>query len=149
VLYFPQPRMPGELTSCLDLAALSAAPFWARHQTRIVLQSWQVLAEDIDTAVLLVSELITNAVKFTGTDPARVGHADLHSAAPISLILRYMTGQLIIEVADAKPAPPMLSCPDNDAESGRGLMLVQALSKEWGHHLPLSGGKVVYCILAA
>jgi len=139
--------MPGELASCLDLVTLPTAPFWARHQTRIALQSWQVMADSIDTAELLVSELITNAVKFASSDQPE--YTGLDSTVPISLVLRYMTGQLIIEVADPDPNPPVLSDPGSDAESGRGLMLIQALSKEWGHHLPPSGGKVVYCVLAA
>ena len=43
--------------------------------------------------------------------------------------------------------PPVLSGPDDDAESSRGLILVNALSKEWSYFLPPGGGKVVYCTL--
>ena len=38
---------------------------------------------------------------------------------------------------------------DGEAEGGRGLMLVQALSKEWDYYLPRTGGKVVYCVLVS
>lgn len=144
-----QPRVPGEAVSCLDLVTLPSAPFWARRQTRAVLRSWRIWPEIIDTAELLVSELVTNSVKFTGPKPARPGLAELEGVKCISLILRYLAGQLIIEVSDPDPRPPVIAEADDDAEGGRGLMLVQALSKEWDYYLPPSGGKVVYCVLAA
>lgn len=147
--YFPQPRSPGEVAAYLELATLPSAPFWARHQTRVALQSWRMSADSIDTAELLVSELVTNAVKFAEPTAVQPGLARSDEIEIVSLILRYMNGRLIIEVSDSDPRPPMLSEPGDDAECGRGLMLVQALSKEWGHYLPPSGGKVVYCVLAA
>src|SRR6266568_3096999 len=143
----PQPRKPDEAVSYLELVTLPSAPFWARRQTRAALRSWRIWAETVETAELLVSELVTNAVKFTGSEPAQPGHAELEGAERISLILRYLTGQLIIEVSDPDPNPPVLAEAGDDAEGGRGLMLVQALSKEWNYYLPPSGGKVVYCVL--
>jgi hypothetical protein len=56
---------------------------------------------------------------------------------------------LIIEVSDPDPSPPIMAEVDSEAEGGRGLMLVQALSKEWDYYLPRTGGKVVYCVLAS
>jgi hypothetical protein len=38
--------------------------------------------------------------------------------------------------------------PDLESVSGRGLQLVQALSKEWGYQHLESGGKLVFCVLA-
>ncbi|HUZ22638.1 MAG TPA: ATP-binding protein [Streptosporangiaceae bacterium] len=143
----PQPSVPGEVVSSLELVTLPSAPFWARRQTRAALQSWRLWTETIETAELLVSELVTNAVKFTGAEPARPGYADLQGVERISLILRYLAGRLIIEVSDPDPTPPVFAEADDDAEGGRGLMLVQALSKEWNYYLPPSGGKVVYCVL--
>jgi hypothetical protein len=35
-----------------------------------------------------------------------------------------------------------------DSESGHGLVLVRALSKEWNYYVPPSGGKAVYCVIA-
>ena len=67
----------------------------------------------------------------------------------ISLVLRYVADRLIIEVSDPDSRPPVFAEADDDAEGGRGLMLVQALSKEWSFYLPPAGGKVVYCVLAA
>ena len=143
-----EPRVPGEAVSYLELVTLPSAPFWARRHARASLRSWRLWPETIETAELLVSELVTNAVKFTGSEPAQPGHAELESVQRISLILRYLAGQLIIEVSDPDPRPPVVADAGDDAESGRGLMLVQALSKEWSYYLPPSGGKVVYAVLA-
>jgi anti-sigma regulatory factor (Ser/Thr protein kinase) len=139
--------MPGEAVSYLELVTLPSAPFWARRQTRAALRSWRIWPETIETAELLVSELITNAVKFAAPGQAQRADASYESVECISLTLRYMTGRLIIEVSDPNPGPPVTAEAGDEAESGRGLMLVQALSKEWNYYLPPSGGKVVYCVL--
>lgn len=143
------PAVPGEAVSYLELAALPSTPSWARRQTRAALRSWHIWPETIDTAELLVSELVTNAVKFTSHKSARISYQQLAEMKLISLTLRYLAGQLIIEVSDPDPRPPILAEPDSEAESGRGLMLVQMLSKEWDYYCPPSGGKVVYCVLAS
>jgi hypothetical protein len=62
--------------------------------------------------------------------------------------LRYQPGRIVIEVSDPDPRPPFLSQPGTEAESGRGLVLVEALSKEWSYFYPPVGGKTVYCILS-
>ena len=100
-----------------------------------------------ETAVLLVSELVTNAVRFAG-DPKRAPrYSKRADASVISLSLRYFRGSLLIEVFDTDDNPPVLSGRDDYAESGRGLLLVNALSKEWSYFFPPGGGKVVYCVL--
>ena len=147
-----QPTRPGQPrpldAGMLALAASPASPFRARRYTRFFLDSCRgVSAATGETAELLVSELVTNAVRFAG-DPARTlrypGHAN---ASPISLSLRHFPGCLLIEVHDADGNPPVLSGHDDLAENGRGLVLVGALSKEWSYFFPLDGGKVVYCFL--
>lgn len=143
----PLPRVPGEVVSYLELVTLPSAPFWARRQARTALRSWRVWPETIEIAELLISELVTNAVKFAGAPLERPEYSDLEGVERISVILRYLTGQLIIEISDPDPRPPVFTEAADDAESGRGLMLVQALSKEWDYYLPPSGGKVVYCVL--
>jgi len=139
-----QLQASGEAISYLELATMPSAPFWARRQTRAALRSWQFWPETIDTAELLVSELVTNAVRYAS--PETPHHAG--KIAQISLTLRHIGDRLIIEVSDPDPRPPMLAEPELEAEGGRGLMLVRALSKEWNYYLPPSGGKVVYCVLA-
>jgi anti-sigma regulatory factor (Ser/Thr protein kinase) len=100
-----------------------------------------------DAAELLVSELVTNAVRFSG-DPARpLRYSERASAGLISLSLRHFLERLLIEVFDTDANPPVLSDADLYAENGRGLMLVEALAREWAYFFPPGGGKVVYCIL--
>jgi anti-sigma regulatory factor (Ser/Thr protein kinase) len=113
-----------------------------------VLRAWRIWTETIETAELLVSELVTNAVKFAGSVPESSG-AGYRNARRITLVLRHQAGQLIIEVSDPDPTPPVMAEGGSEAEGGRGLMLVQALSKEWNFYLPSTGGKVVYCVLAS
>ncbi len=146
---YPQPAAPGEVVSSLQLAALPSAAFWARRHTEAALRAWRLEPEDIETAQLLVSELVTNSVKFTGPSSAEAAYCELVNVKAISLILRYCTGRLIIEVCDPDPTPPVLTEVGHDAESGRGLMLVQALSKEWNYYLPSTGGKTVYCVISS
>jgi anti-sigma regulatory factor (Ser/Thr protein kinase) len=104
--------------------------------------------ETIETAELLVSELVTNAVKFAGPLPAGVRHTDLARVGIIDIMLRYLPDQLVIEVSDSDSRPPRAANPAPDSEGGRGLILVEALSKEWSYYFPPSGGKTVYCIMA-
>jgi hypothetical protein len=67
----------------------------------------------------------------------------------ISLTLRHLPGRIVVEVSDNNPSPPVVADAGTDAEDGRGLMLVQALSKEWGHFFPPAGGKTVYCVIGS
>jgi hypothetical protein len=53
----------------------------------------------------------------------------------------------MIEVSDNAPGLPARSDATNDAERGRGLHMVDAMSDEWGCQPKLSGGKVIYAIL--
>jgi anti-sigma regulatory factor (Ser/Thr protein kinase) len=145
----PEPQAPGEVISYLELAALPTSPFWARCHTKATLHAWRQWQETIETAALLVSELVTNAAKVSGPPRETMKYSDLVNVERISLTLRYLLGRITIEVSDDDPSPPLLVDADTDAEDGRGLMLVQALSKEWGHFPSLAGGKTVYCVITA
>jgi anti-sigma regulatory factor (Ser/Thr protein kinase) len=136
------PAAPGEASAHVDLAALPVTPSWARQFARAVLGAWQLGPDLIDTATLLISELVSNAAAATA---APVTAAT--SATPVHLALRHQPGALVIEVADPDATPPVLTEADLDAEAGRGLMLVQALSKEWSYfRTPV--GKTVYCVIS-
>jgi anti-sigma regulatory factor (Ser/Thr protein kinase) len=140
----PRPLNAGSLA----LATLPSSPFWARRYTRHFLRSFCGISGDTaETAELLVSELVTNAVRFS-VDPAReLTYSERVSARLISLSLRHFPVGLLIEVFDTDVNPPVLINADAEAENGRGLMLVGALCKEWSYFLPPGGGKVVYCFL--
>ena len=132
----------------LALVTLPTSPFWARRYTRTFLDSCRGIGKGTaETAELLVSELVTNAVRFAGDPAHTLRYSERASAGLISLTLRHFREGLLIEVYDTDDNPPVLSGPDDDTESGRGLILVSALSKEWSYFFPPGGGKVVYCIL--
>ena len=100
-----------------------------------------------ETAELLVSELVTNAVWFAGNPARALRYSERANASLISLSIRHFREGLLIEVYDTDNNPPVRFRAEECAESGRGLMLVEALSKEWSYFFPPGGGKVVYCIL--
>ena len=99
------------------------------------------------TAELLVSELVTNAVRFASHPAPAQQHSDRVNAGMIWLSVRHFDEGLLIEVFDTDGNPPVLTYAAEDAENGRGLLLVDALSKEWSYFFPPSGGKVVYCFI--
>jgi anti-sigma regulatory factor (Ser/Thr protein kinase) len=140
----PRPVKSGTLA----LVTLPTSPFWARRYTRSFLDSCRGMSEGTaEVAVLIVSELVTNAVRFSG-DPARTLRYSEHAdAGLIALSLRYFPDGLLIEVFDTDTNAPVLCDADADAENGRGLMLVGGLAKEWSYFFPPGGGKVVYCFL--
>ncbi len=120
----------------LDLPALPESAGVARRFTRSALASWRLstLADDLD---LVVSELITNALLHA--------RADLRNSpcASIRLDLERTADALVCRVADGSCLPPAPEQAADTAESGRGLLLVDALSAAWGWSHE-SGGKVVW-----
>jgi anti-sigma regulatory factor (Ser/Thr protein kinase) len=92
----------------------------------------------VDTAVLLATELLSNALK----------HAR-HGSEPLSVRLEvHCTGHhLSIAVSDPDPELPVARDADDDAEDGRGLALLQALATRWGA-LPITAGKTVWCLIS-
>lgn len=104
----------------VTLPAVRPAAALAREATRAAVAAWR-LGHLADEAVLLVSELVTNAVEHAGPGvPATV------------LRLEYGDGWLRIEVHDSSPHAPRPRTPDWLDESGFGLMLVDALAAKWG-----------------
>jgi hypothetical protein len=147
-----QPTRPGQPrpldAGTLALVTLPTSPFWARRYTRFFLGSCRGIKEEtVETAELLVSELVTNAVRFAGDLAGPLRYPGCADASLIALSLRHFPRCLLIEVCDAHSNPPVLSRADDRAENGRGLMLVDALSTGWSYFFPPDGGKVVYCFL--
>jgi len=145
----PRPGQPRPLDSgSLALVALPTSPFWARRYTRSFLDSCKGMsAEMAQTAELIVSELVTNAVRFTGNPARTMRYSERANASLISLSIRHFREGLLIEVFDTDSNPPIRLRAEEYAESGRGLMLVETLSKEWSYFFPPGGGKVVYCFM--
>ena len=117
----------------LDLVPESAGR--ARRSARTMLTDWRLghLVEDVD---LVVSELVTNALLHSGDGPSG-------AASPIRLELDLSDGRLTCRVVDASPLPPLPEEAADTAESGRGLVLVEALATEWDWE-ELPDGKAVW-----
>jgi anti-sigma regulatory factor (Ser/Thr protein kinase) len=128
------PTRPTELqVSRVRLPAGPIASPEARSQVLAVIRDWDVPV-DPNVAVLLTSELVTNAIR--------------HEAGEtITLAITCSWGQLRVDVHDTSRSWPALVDAAADAETGRGLMLVTTLSADWGvYRTP--AGKAVYFTLA-
>ena len=115
----PSPRYP--LTSHLELGARPTAVPCARMITKQVVREWR-RPDLAETAELLVSELVTNAIRASCGLPEPA----------IRLWLTSDRSNLVIRVWDGSGELPVCRDADPDSERGRGLLLVQALSKDWG-----------------
>jgi anti-sigma regulatory factor (Ser/Thr protein kinase) len=123
------------LRSHLELGTLPGAVPCARLHTRHVLWEWG-LAELSEPAELLVSELVTNAMRASQLteDPS-----------PIRLWLRSDKNLVLILVWDGNPRPPVRIDVTEDSESGRGLLLVEVMSDSWNWYQPEGmNGKIVW-----
>jgi anti-sigma regulatory factor (Ser/Thr protein kinase) len=128
------------LRSCMELGALSSAVPCARLHARHLLWEWgqKSLTED---AELVVSELATNAVAATQA---------IESVHPVRLWLFSDGSRTLIMIGDASPHPPRRIDPAaTDTDFGRGLLLVEALSSNWGWYTTRKAGttKVVWAEL--
>lgn len=128
--------------SALDLRPLPGAVPSARLHTRLVLleHGHGAIA---GTAELIVSELVTNAISVAGGLLTEAG-------APQPVQLRLLGGDRVvkIEVWDACDAlPPDGRDAGTEAESGRGLFLVDMLSDRWGAYPTAGGGKIVWSLV--
>jgi anti-sigma regulatory factor (Ser/Thr protein kinase) len=131
------PGGDGPHACLLTFASLPSTPRWARALARDTLRGW-ALDSVTDTVELLLSELVTNAVKAGAPD------------AVVRVAIRATTDRIRIEVADGCAGSPHVDDPDPDTEGGRGLLLVSTISAEWGTYpAPLrpgkADGKVVWC----
>jgi anti-sigma regulatory factor (Ser/Thr protein kinase) len=104
-----------------------------RRLVRETLRSWE-LGALTETVELLVSELVTNAIQ--------------HAGGEIRLRLQRDPdgGPLLCEVCDHTRTPPELQAPASTAERGRGILLVNELSRRWGYRRTASG-KIVWFTL--
>lgn len=125
----------------------SAAPHARRHVLR-VLRAWE-LETLSGTAELLISELVTNAIKASGNGRSPAP-GQPHARPPAIAVSLARTGAgVVMEVWDPSPTPPVATRPDPMDEGGRGLVLVDALSRSWGYYRTGAGGKVVWCEIGA
>jgi anti-sigma regulatory factor (Ser/Thr protein kinase) len=136
---------PWPIHSQLPFAALPSAVSCARLHVRSVCLEWG-LRRIADTAELLASELMTNAVQESGRLKTR---SDLAIVPVVNLWLVSDGISLVIHVWDASDDMPVRKDFTADDEGGRGLMLVEALGKEWGAYRKAEGGKVVWVMITS
>ena len=116
------------MDDCLEFESDPEMVVAARRFVRERLRAWEV-SEHSDSAVLVASELVTNAV--------------LHARTAVTLKVEVEGTTVRIEVFDENPRVPVMSpCPP-DATSGRGLALVTAMATAWGIE-NRGDGKVVW-----
>ena len=83
----------------------------------------------VEDAVLMISELVTNAVR--------------HTHAVLLVLITIHRHRLRVDVSDDNPALPVAPGLEHNATHGRGLRIVEALADRWGI-TPTAGGKTVW-----
>lgn len=113
----------------------------ARDFTRTTLRDWQldVLAYE---AVIIASELVTNAIRH-GVSLAN-GSSE---CSGVGLAWQRHASRLVCVVTDSSTKPPVLTTSGPDAESGRGLQVVQGLAVAWGWMMLSAQEKAVWAAL--
>lgn len=130
----------------LTVVALPTAVSCTRAFTKVMLQWWGA-SHALDDALLVTSELVTNAVQATGLDHAQM-RIEVTSEHIIGVQLQMISDSVFVEVWDNCPDPPAISDITEDSEGGRGLRLVSELTESWGTYRPPAGGKIVWAELA-
>ncbi|MFJ9816711.1 ATP-binding protein [Streptomyces sp. NPDC101151] len=132
-----------------DPAEVGRARRWARSRLAgLGIGADEPLAE---TLILLVSELVTNAVVHTGR-PAVLrlslpGAAEEAVEEPVEETVEVAASATVrLEVADNSSRAPVPRCAGGDATGGRGLALVDCLADRWGWS-PEGSGKSIWCEL--
>jgi anti-sigma regulatory factor (Ser/Thr protein kinase) len=118
----------------LDLPDAQESPRSARRFVTGHLRGWgyDSIAPD---AALLTSELVTNAVR--------------HASAPYALDVVDLQDGVLVTVEDADRELPLLRYAGPEADSGRGLAIVEVIASAWGAWLIPDDGKFVWFRLAA
>ena len=109
---------PDAVGGRLELPSTAEAAARARRHVAEVATGWD--PDELDDALLMTSELVTNAVH--------------HGHGVVQLVVVADDDRVRVEVADANPAPVRAptAAPSSTTEGGRGLFLVDSLASRWG-----------------
>jgi anti-sigma regulatory factor (Ser/Thr protein kinase) len=118
----------------------------AREFTAATLRTWHLEAL-ISDAVLIASELVTNAISHGSQDAEDEPGVPAEPGAQVELTWSYQVSRLICVVTDRGVDPPVASPTDASAESGHGLQIVGALAAAWGWTMLGTGEKAVWAAL--
>lgn len=124
----------------LVLRTEHCSPKAARDFTERTLADWRLAAPTEDVTVV-VSELVTNAVRY-----GQIGLSHAAHGAPVQLVLFGHPRRLVAVVTDPSDEIPQPLDTDSEGslENGRGLLVVQALSNAWSWAPLTNGGKAVW-----
>jgi anti-sigma regulatory factor (Ser/Thr protein kinase) len=119
----------------MDCRADPLGPRQARAFVAAFLKAWG-LADLVERAELLTSEVVTNAI--------------VHAHSPVHLVVAAQSSSVVVEVKDATAQTQVVVEGEEVAEAdhGRGMVIVDALSDRWGWW-KVDGGKVVWFALLA
>jgi anti-sigma regulatory factor (Ser/Thr protein kinase) len=121
------------LTGRFDLPAHQTSPNAARHAVRSVLTAWGYYHREwTDLVMVVVSELVTNAIR--------------HGGGCVGVDLQARETDVVVSVADGSSVLPRRRHPASGESNGRGILLIETLAASWGvteHH----GGKRVWARL--
>jgi anti-sigma regulatory factor (Ser/Thr protein kinase) len=118
---------------CVPLIAEPTAPAEARRQVQEAISAWDAPV-DRSVAILLTSELVTNALQHEVGDT-------------VLLFISCGRDEFCGHVHDTSRTVPIPAEAPADAETGRGLLLTTKLSTEWGYYWT-PAGKAVYFTLS-
>lgn len=137
------------MRSNLELGPFPSAVPCARIHARLVVAEW-ALADLADAVELVVSELVTNGLQASvRVKESRFGGRRTPGTPPVRLWLCSDDRQVLVQVWDGNDELPVRQDGGPEAEGGRGLLLVESLSVEWGSYQPPEcSGKVVWAVVA-
>lgn len=131
-----QPNAIGAPGYTAELPCVRESVGRARALVSDVLAAWDTDEDVADCGKTIVTELLANAVEHTETLVSKV------------IIERPSNGVVRIGVSDSSRGAPHLESAGPNAESGRGLSLVAAISSRWGHDTH-QWGKVTWAVIEA
>jgi anti-sigma regulatory factor (Ser/Thr protein kinase) len=133
----------------LELGALPTAVPCARLHVKHVLREWQ-MEELADAVELIVAELVTNATQASaGLTSSQFAGRWAPGLPPVRLWVASDGQHAVVQVWDASDRMPARETVPLEAETGRGLLIVESLADEWGAYTPeASTGKVVWAVIS-
>ncbi|HSK25374.1 MAG TPA: ATP-binding protein [Jiangellales bacterium] len=122
--------MSGSVDAVVDLPASPRSVPGARRFARRAAQSAGLDPDTTDLLLLVVSELVTNAV--------------VHAATSVRVHLLVGPDDVRVEVCDQADLQPVLRTHSRSATTGRGLRMLATLTDSWGVEDVAEGGKMVW-----
>jgi anti-sigma regulatory factor (Ser/Thr protein kinase) len=123
------------------LPAVPASVTFARAYVRMAIARHGLAGFfDVDAAELVISELVANALQHAYHDKPSLDQS-------VHLGVFHGEPGLLVTAGDMSDEPPVAREPERDAEGGRGLQVIAALSAIWGWEPRPGGGKVVYALI--